>query len=43
MVMKKKPAPPALTKSAATRIRTKAKQIMGLPKGDKDSAAGAAN
>lgn len=46
MVMKKtapKKAPMAkLTPASASRIRTKAKQIMGLPKADKDSAAGAA-
>lgn len=32
-----------LSPAMASRIRMKAKSIMGLPKGDKDSAAGAAN
>lgn len=46
--MKKKMAPKKspmakLSPAMASRIRTKAKSIMaGLPRGDKDSAAGAA-
>ena len=40
--MAPKKTPMKLTQASASRIREKAKRIIGGPKGDKDSAAGAA-